>query len=125
MNTTHLQRGPSRAPRDSRPWLARAWAAVALLPVFFFVAFAVGEGLYALLGYKPENADAPVWVVLVALTPAVAVVLIPSVAAVFFGSRANKGGDHRGMFPFLIGVIAGVGWLVLTVVSEVGNIVRK
>ena len=57
--------------------------------------FAVGEGLYALLGYKPENADAPVWVNLVALTPVIVVALIPSAAEVFFGRRASESGDHR------------------------------
>lgn len=125
MNTKHLQNAPEQAPRDSASWLGRAWTAVALMPVFFFVAFAVGEGLYALLGYQPENADAPAWVVLVALAPTVAVVLIPCVAAVLFGNRAKKGCDGRGVVPIVIGVIAGVGWLVLTIVSEVGDIVRQ
>ena len=122
MNTKHLQNAPEQAPRDSASWLGRAWTAVALMPVFFFVAFAVGEGLYALLGYQPENADAPAWVVLVALAPTFAVVQIPCVAAVLFGNRAKKGGDRRGT---VIGVIVDVGWLVLTIVSEVGNIVRQ
>ena len=76
MNTNHLQKAPEQAPRDSASWLGRAWTAVAM-PVFFLVAFAVGEGLYALLGYQPENADAPAWVLLVTLAPTVAVVLIP------------------------------------------------
>jgi hypothetical protein len=114
----------NRTPRDSGPWLGRAWTAVALVPVFFFIAFALGEGLYALMGYKPENADAPLWVTLAVLTPVVAVVLFPCAAAVFFGGRAYKGGDRRGRLPLMIGLIAGVGLLVLTIVSEVGNIVR-
>jgi hypothetical protein len=63
-------------------------------------------------------------VTLTALIPVVAVVLLPCVAAVFFGNRAYKGGDRRGRLPLMIGVIAGVGFLVLTIVSEVGNIVR-
>lgn len=125
MSANQAKRPPTRTPRDSDPWLGRAWSGVALVPVFFFIAFAVGEGLYALMGYKPENADAPVWVHVVALIPVVVVVLIPCAAAVFFGSRANKGGDRRGMFPLVIGVIVGVGLLVLTIVSEVGDIVRR
>ena len=125
MSTSQLRQPPKRTDRDSAPWLGRAWTAVALVPVFFVIAFAVGEGLYALLGYKPENADAPVWVNLVALTPVIVVVLIPCAAAVLFGRRASKSGDHRGRFPLVIGVIAGVAMVVLTIVSEVGNIVRR
>jgi hypothetical protein len=95
------------------------------VPVFFFIGFAVGEGMYALLGYEPANADAPMWVNLVALTPVIVVVLIPCAAAVFFGMRATRAGDRRGTVPMIIGMIAGVGLLVLTIVSEVGNIVRR
>lgn len=125
MSTHQAVRPPAQAPRDSGPWIGRAWTAVALVPVFFFLAFAVGEGMYALMGYKPENADAPVWVDVVALIPVLVVVLIPCAAAVLFGRRASRGGDRRGVFPLVIGVIAGVGLLVLTIVSEVGDILRR
>lgn len=125
MSTSQLQRPPARTPGDAGRWLGRAWTAVALAPVFFFIGFAVGEGMYALLGYEPANADAPVWVVMVALTPAIVAVLIPCAAAVFFGRQATKSGDRRGMVPLVIGVLAGVGLLVLTIVSEVGDIVRR
>jgi hypothetical protein len=125
MSTSQLQRPPARTPGESGRWLGRAWTAVVLVPVFFFIGFAVGEGMYALMGYEPANADAPVWVDLVALTPAIVAVLIPCAAAVFFGRRATKGGDRRGMVPLIIGVIAGIGLLVLTIVSEVGDILRR
>lgn len=95
------------------------------MPVFFFIAFAVGEAIYAVMGYKPENADAPIWAVVVASTLIVAVAVIPSVAAIHFGRRATKAGDRRGVYPAVIGAVAGVGWVVLTVVSEVGNLVRR
>jgi hypothetical protein len=124
MSDRQLDRAPEPTGRDTILWLRRAWASVALVPMFFFIAFAVGESIYALLGYMPENADAPVWVVVVASALVVAVVLIPSVAAVYFGRRAIKTGDRRGMYPAVIGAVAGVGWVVLTIVSEVGNAVR-
>lgn len=124
MSNRQLDRAPEPTARDSAPWLRRAWAGVALVPLFFVIAFAVGEGIYALMGYKPENADAPVWAVVVASALAVLVVLIPCVAAVYFGRRAIKGGDRRGVFPAVIGAVAAVGWVVLTIVSEVGNAVR-
>lgn len=124
MSNRQLDRAPEPTIRDSNPWLRRAWAGVALVPLFFFVAFAVGEGVYALMGYQPENADAPIWAVVGASALAVLVVLIPCVAAVYFGRRAIKGGDRRGVFPAVIGAVAAVGWVVLTIVSEVGNVVR-
>ncbi len=77
------------------------------------------------MGYKPDYADAQVWVNLVGLTPVIVGALIPCAAAVFFGRRAHESGDHRGRFPLVIGVIAGVAMVVLTIVSEVGNIVRR
>lgn len=125
MSNRQLDRAPGPTVPDSNPWLRRAWVSVALVPVFFFIAFAVGEGIYALLGYEPENADAPVWAVVVASALVVAVVVIPSVAAVYFGRRATKGGDRRGVYPAVIGAVVGVGWVVLTVVSEVGNVLRS
>jgi hypothetical protein len=51
-------------------------------------------------------------------------VLIPCLAAVFFGSRANKAGDRHGLLPAVLGTGAGLGWLILTIVSEAGNPLR-
>jgi len=74
---------------------------VALIPVFFFLGFAVGEVLYAVLGYKPENDDAPLWADLVASLAVLAVTLVPCIGAVMYGRRAGRaprplrGGLHR------------------------------
>lgn len=124
MSTDQLKRPSHRAAREPEPWLGRAWAAVATTPLFFAIAFAVGEGMYALLGYKPENADAPVWAVVVALVPVLVVALLPCAAAVFSGRRAIAGGDRRARLPLGLGVLIGVGLLTLTIVSEVGNVLR-
>jgi hypothetical protein len=125
MSNRQLDPAPEPTAPDSNPWLRRAWVGVALVPLFFFIAFAVGEGIYALMGYKPENADAPVWAVIVASALVLLVVLIPCVAAVYSGRRAIKSGDRRGMYPAVIGAVAAVGWVVLTIVTEVGNVVRS
>lgn len=124
MSADQLDRRRAGGPRDSGRWLRRAWTAIALVPVFFLIAFALGEVLYNLLGYQPENADAPVWALLVVDIPVLLVVLIPCAAAVLFGRHSSQMGDRRGRLPLIIGMAAGVGWLVLTIVSEVGNIVR-
>ena len=122
MTTTKPARRPTTT--DHTPWLTRAWTAVALVPVFFLVAFAVGEGLYALTDYKPENADAPVWIVIAVDLAILAVALVPCVAAVLFGRRAMSTRDRRGALPLVVGAVAGAAVVVLTVVSEVGNLLR-
>ncbi|HUX71606.1 MAG TPA: hypothetical protein VMV41_13905 [Cellulomonadaceae bacterium] len=116
MRRTHQdQHVPARSPEHAL--LGRAWTAVALIPVFFFVAFALGYVLYDVLGYLPENNDAPFWVNLVATIPTLAVFLIPCVAAVVLGSRVVRSGDRRGVVPLAVGSVAG-GWLAI--VSVVG-----
>ncbi len=125
MTNRQLHRAPEPAAPDSAPWLRRAWVSVALIPVFFFIAFAAGEGIYALMGYRPENADAPVWAVVVASALVVLVVVIPCVAAVYFGRRSIRAGSRRGVYPAVVGAVAGVGWLALTIVTDVGDLVRR
>ena len=110
----------SRAPGA----LARAWVAVVLIPVFFFIAIGVGEGVISLLGYTAGAGNNPIWVSLVSDLAAIAVVLLPCLAAVIFGKRADKAGDRRGLFPAVLGTVAGLGWLILTIVSEVGDLLR-
>lgn len=114
------ERDPALEParRESGRWLGRAWAGVALVPVFFLVAFAVGEGTYALLGYKPEDADAPLWVDVAASALSLAVFVMPAVAAMYSGRRAVKAGEHRGMYPAVIGAAITIAWVTLTVVNQ-------
>ena len=96
--------------------LVRAWTAVALIPVFFFVSFVVGQGLYGLMGYLPED-PMPLWVDLVASLSALAVFLLPCGFAVWYGERANAAGQRAGLAPLAVGAIAGLGILVLTLVT--------
>ncbi len=88
-----------------------------LIPGFFFAAFAAAQGIYSLLGYKPENNDAPLWVDLIAVVVGVAILLLPCVAAVLYGGRATRVGDRWGLVPLVIGAFAGVGFTILSVVS--------
>lgn len=125
MTTGSAHPHPGTTGHVHSTWLSRAWLGVALTPVFFFVAFAVGEGAYAMLGYAPENADAPVWVVLVTSVLVLLVLAIPCAAAVIYGRRLLKDADRRGLPPLVIASLAWAGALVLTVVSEVGNALRR
>jgi hypothetical protein len=122
MATIDQARRPA-TPRHSR-WLARAWTAVALVPVFFAVAFAVGEGLYALTDHEPGNADAPIGIVVAEDVAVLVGALVPCAAAVLFGRRARSAGDRRGAVPLLLGAAAGAATVILTVVSELGNLLR-
>ncbi len=125
MSNRQLDRSSEAAAPDTNRLLRRAWVSVALIPVFFFIAFALGEGIYALMGYQPEDADAPVWAVVVASTLVVLLVVIPCVAAVHFGRRSVESGVRRGVYPAVVGAVAGVGVLALTIVTEVGDLVRR
>lgn len=118
MTTTNQTRPVGTNGRDRRSTsLTRAWIAIAAIPVAFIVAFAVGEGLYALLGYKPEDATEPLWVALVAGVPAIVLFLVPCVAAVRFGNRARVEGHRAAVVPLVIGAVLGLWMVVINVVS--------
>lgn len=95
----------------------RAWIAVALIPVFFFVGFAVGEALYAILGYQPENDDAPLWADLIVSLLVLTVILVPCVGAAIYGQRASRSGLHNARIPMTVGALAGTSLVVLTTLS--------
>jgi len=114
-NATQGERPTQTSPAGA--WLGRAWIAVVLIPVFFILAFAVGQVLYSLMGYLPENAGIPLWVDLVATIPTMAVFLVPCSAAVLYGRRANSLGARSGLIPLCIGALAGLGLLLLSIVT--------
>ena len=97
--------------------LRMSWIATAMIPVAFVVAFAVGEGLYALLGYKPEDATEPLWVALVAGIPAIVLFLVPCAAAVWYGRKARAEGHRAALVPMAIGTVLGLWMLVMNTVS--------
>jgi hypothetical protein len=97
--------------------LTRAWISLASIPVAFVLAFAVGEGLYALLGYAPEDATEPLWVALVAGLPAIALFLVPCAAAVWFGTRARAEGHRVALIPVVTGVVLGLWMVVINAVA--------
>ena len=109
-SATHGRRGASAD-------LTRAWVAAASIPVAFVLAFALGEGLYAMLGYQPEDANEPLWVLLVAGVPAVLLFLVPCAAAVWYGNRARAQGRRSGLLPLVIGAVLGAWMLVINTVS--------
>lgn len=116
-----LAPSPSRGRAGEGAALARAWTSVGLIPVAFLVAFAVGQGLYALLGYKPEDAVVPLWVGLVANVPGILLFLLPCAAAVRYGSRARSEGRPAGVLPAALGAVLGIWMVVLATVTLVSG----
>jgi hypothetical protein len=89
--------------------------------VFFILAFGVAQVLYSLMGYLPENAGIPLWVDLVATIPAIAVFLVPCSAAVLYGRRASNVSDRRGLVTLCTGALAGLGFLILSIVTIISS----
>ncbi len=116
MNVTADHQLPTGISSDDST-VKRAWIAVALIPAFFFVGFALGEALYAVMGYKPENDDAPLWIDLLVSLPVLAVTLVPCVGAIIFGRRASRSGRHKAWIPMTVGAVAGTALVVLTALS--------
>lgn len=113
---TH-ETGPARS---SGGYTGLAWIAVATIPVFAILAFAAGEVALSALGH-PSGGDISVAVSLTADVVATLVALVPCVAAVVLGRRARAAGERRAVAPLVVGAVVGLGWVVLTVVTEIGN----
>lgn len=104
-------------PRDRTP-LTRAWISVALVPVFFFVAFAAAQGIYALTGYDPSaGATPPLWADLAAGLPALLILFLPCAGAVVYGRRASREGARAGLVPALLGALVAVAGVLLVVLQ--------
>jgi hypothetical protein len=104
-------------PRDQTP-LARAWISIALVPVFFFVAFAAAQGIYALTGYDPSaGATPPLWADLAAGIPALLILFLPCAGAVVYGLRASREGARAGLVPVVLGALVAVGGVLLVVLQ--------
>lgn len=102
------------APAATRAY-RRAWWAVVAVPVALFAAFGIGEGLLSAVAGDSDEPAA--WQVAVAAIPALLVVLIPGVAAVWFGRRAVALGRPAGRLPMLLGGLATFGFVGLNLAA--------
>jgi hypothetical protein len=103
----------------------RAWISTVLIPVGIVAAIVVGTAIASALGYESGSEElASIGIALAAGVPAVLVGLIPVGFAVFFGLRARRAGDERGLVPALVAGIVGGGFVGLNVLSYlVGSLV--
>jgi hypothetical protein len=84
----------------------RAWLSLLLYPVTLFASLMIGGGLFSLL--DDDVGSIPIWTYLVAITPALLVVVIPGILAVMQGRKAIGLGRPEGRVPAAVGVAVGV-----------------
>lgn len=99
----------------------RAWWALALYPLSFVAAFAIGEGILSAL--TDDTGDPTFWQVLVAGTPALAVFVIPGILSVIQGRKAMRLGRKDGQAPALVGGVIAVGFVGLNLASYLVGLV--
>ncbi len=121
MNSSSGTTNPSQhaspgQPRSQTP-LGWAWISVALVPVFFAVAFALQYGIYALTGNEPGQGTAPFSVDLAAGLAALVILLVPCLAGVFHGLRAMRSGARAAWVPTVLSGLLAVGATVLVVLN--------
>jgi hypothetical protein len=114
---------PVEAPRPPDRSISRAWTSVVLIPVFAVLSFGAGVVTLSAFGYS-SGGDEPLWVSIVVGVVASAVLLVPCVAAVFFGQRAREAGVRSAFVPMIIGAGVGAAGLILTAVTEIGDALR-
>jgi hypothetical protein len=109
----------SSGTRDQRD-VVLAWVSLVGFVFSFLAAFFVGEGLASWFGY-PVGTDVapPAWVAVAATVPALVVFAIPGILAWFFGRRARRAGDQRGLLPAWIGVAVAAAFALLNGVAAV------
>lgn len=97
----HIEARPAIERTSAEVAHRRAWWALLLYPVTLAASLMLGGGLFALL--DDRVGDIPVWVYLVAVTPALLVAVIPSVLAVVQGRKAIQLGRPDGKVPAVTG----------------------
>ena len=89
----------------------RAWGSLLLYPVTLVASLMIGGGLFALA--DDRVGDIPVWVYLVAVTPALMVLVIPGVVALIQGRKAIELGRPEGRVPAVTGAAIGTALVVI------------
>ena len=107
----NLEAGPDveRTPADVA--YRRAWWSLLLYPVTLLASLMIGGGLFSLL--DDDVGDISIWVYLVAVTPALLVVVIPGILAVMQGREAIRLGRPDGRLPAAIGVVLGGAFVLI------------
>lgn len=96
----------------------RAWWSLLGFVPSFVLAFVVGEGIIAALGYDSGgDVQAPWWAVLVAGVPALVVFVVPAVLTVRQALQAMRLGDERAIVPMILALVVAGGFVLLNGLS--------
>jgi hypothetical protein len=113
-------------PQNGTPDTRRAWWSLLGFVPSFVLAFLIGEGLISVLGYDLAGGDQPpVWAILTAVLPALAVFVLPAVLAVHFGRRAMGLGDERGRIPVIVALVLAAGFVLSNAVSGIAILLSR
>lgn len=107
--TNAVAMAPPPPSRTARRYLRLAWVSLAALPVSIVGAMVLGDWLLTVQGYESGGEElVPLGAALSAGTPALLVLILPTIPAIWFGLRARRLGLATGLVPAIIGaVIAG------------------
>jgi hypothetical protein len=104
--------------------LHQAWWSLLLFPVSFVVAFVVGEGIPAWLGYSQPSLDStPWWVVTVAVVPALLLFAAPLLVTAHFSGKAVAGGEPGGRLPVIVAAAVVGGFVALNLLGGLAQLI--
>lgn len=110
------RQGETRATQLVR----RAWWSFALFPVSFVLASLLGGVLLAAMGHDPDTETTPSWgLMLAAGVPAMIVLILPGLAAAWFGRSAHELGHPGGRTAAVAGLATAGAFVVLNVAAAV------
>ena len=104
--------------------LHQAWWSLLLFPLSFVMAFVVGEGIPAWIGYPEPSLDStPWWVVTMAVVPALLVFAAPLLVTSHFTRKAVAEGEREGRLPLIIAAVAVSGFVAMNLLSGIAQLI--
>jgi hypothetical protein len=122
IDSLHRSTGDEQQQREARATqlVRRAWWSLALFPVSFVAASLLGGILLAAMGHDPDSETTPPWgPTLAAGVPAMMVMILPALAAAWFGRRAQELGQPNGRAATVTGLALAGALVMLNVAAAV------
>ncbi|HUV58323.1 MAG TPA: hypothetical protein VMV96_05940 [Acidimicrobiales bacterium] len=95
------------APRETASPSTRAWASLAVLPLFLILSIAAGEG-FVIAGRCLPVGSYAWWVAVLSDIVSVSLVLFASIGAIAPGTQVTRAGTRNSRLPAVIGVAKGL-----------------
>ena len=102
-------------------YLAGAWIALVLIPVFFLLGFGAAHLPYLIWPYEEGSGEEPLWFGAITEIIFFAFLAVPVAAAVWFGLRANRTGTRWGWLPMGLAAAVVVFFAAVTVINVVAQ----